>query len=162
MKGFLSISSKYKITGLTDNIRGFRKDGAQDDIITAINQHKWKWLGHILRLEKTKSGKERLVKQTLRIQFAKGDRLNMLQDIPNVATFEELIKIASYRKRWDSLKPTSSTPRTRAATKQDSKYSLRRPKQVDEKTKAPRIREQYTINNPHTYTYAHTYTHTYN
>ena len=71
------------------------------DIITAIKQRKWKWLGHILR-----SPGDRLTNLALRVQFDKGDRSNMLQSVPACSTFEQLVLLAQNRNIWRAHQPT--------------------------------------------------------
>ena len=62
------------------------------DLVTAIKIRKWKWLGHILR-----TPGDRLTKLALRVQFLKGDRYNMLQNMPSfIDTFEQLEAVALY------------------------------------------------------------------
>lgn len=75
------------------------------DIVTAIRRRKWQWLGHILRLLKPKNKPERLIKLALRVQFHNGDRTNLLQDIPNVRSFAQLVALAQDRNRWSALQP---------------------------------------------------------
>ena len=91
------------------------------DLVTAIRQRRWKWLGHILR-----TPGDRLTKTALRVQFTKGNRFNLLQDVPqSVRTFEELTAIAQNRKRWRSLQPKRNTTKTRSAsTTTNIRYSL--------------------------------------
>ena len=80
------------------------------DIITAIRIRKWKWLGHILR-----TPGDRLTKLVLRVQFDKGDRLNMLEDVPEFcSTFEQLVRLAQNRKTWRSYQPTRVSGHTRS------------------------------------------------
>ena len=104
-----------RITGSTAHQEASRRTQTFD-IITAIKKRKWKWLGHLLRLPNNKDGTERLVKTALRVQFNKNDKLNMLQGIPKVETFEELIELAQCRKRWRKIQPTgqASSPKPSA------------------------------------------------
>ena len=70
------------------------------DIVTAIRQRKWKWLGHILRLPGN-----RLIKLALRVQFEKNDRTNLLQDVPPLRSFRQLEQLAANRDLWRKHQP---------------------------------------------------------
>ena len=43
----------------------------------------------------------RLVKHAVKMQYANNDRSNMLVDAPPTKTFNQLVKLASNRKKWD-------------------------------------------------------------
>ena len=74
------------------------------DIITVIHQCKWKWLDHILRLPET-----RLIRVAVKVQYDKGDRLNMLQDIPDVNSFEQLVYLTQDKTSLPNSHPHSTT-----------------------------------------------------
>ena len=93
------------------------------DLVTAIKIRKWKWLGHLLRLPG-----DRLVKLALRVQFKNGDRSNMLQGVPEHATFEQLEAMAQDRKAWRAHQPSPIRSNTRSKTtppEAQTKYKLR-------------------------------------
>ena len=99
------------------------------DLVAAIRVRKWKWLGHILRAKG-----DRLIKLALKVQFDKGDRLNMLQDIPKWCdTFDQLLQLAQNRDVWRAYQPSrrkastrsSSTTNTDTSSSKPSAYSLR-------------------------------------
>ena len=63
------------------------------DLVTAIKQRKWKWLGHLLR-----APGDRLTKLALKVQFEKGDKYNMMQNVPAFCkTFAQLESLAQNR-----------------------------------------------------------------
>ena len=81
------------------------------DLVTAIRVRKWKWLGHILR-----SKGDRLTKLAIKVQFKKGDKLNMLQDVPSWCTsFVQLEQLAANRRVWRSHQPTRLKSNARSA-----------------------------------------------
>ena len=88
-----------RITGKTVHQEASAKTQSYD-IVEAIRQRKWKWLGHVLRYKG-----ERLTKIAIKLQFEKGDRTNMLQDIPAVTSFDQLVRLAQDRSQWNAFKP---------------------------------------------------------
>ena len=70
------------------------------NIIKALRRRRFKWLGHILRMEEN-----RLVQKAVKVQYEKGDFSNMLLDAPNTNSFDELRQIASDRNEWKRLAP---------------------------------------------------------
>lgn len=95
-----------RITGRTAHQEASAR-GQTYNLVGSIQQRKWKWLGHILRMPG-----DRLVKLALKVQFEKKERLNMLEGIPAVETFEELTAIAHDRERWKDLQPYVAPPRS--------------------------------------------------
>ena len=103
------------------------------DVIMAIRQRKWKWLGHILR-----TPGERLTKLAIKVQFDKQDRLNMLQDVPHFCkTFEQLQRLAQDRQVWRNHQPSGLQCNKNRRAKPTNKYQLR--KRVNAMTTTPRI-----------------------
>ena len=87
------------------------------DLCTAIRIRKWKWLDHILR---TKG--DRLIKLAVKVQFDKGDKFNMLQDVPAwCTTFAQLKLLAANRKVWRAHQPAPKKGHARTV-KLESKY----------------------------------------
>ena len=77
------------------------------------------WLGHILRMQKTK-GEERLVKVALRVQHNMGGQGDLFMDAPLQNSFEEIEEVAQDRAKWRRLvdarfgkKPKSNRTRTK-------------------------------------------------
>jgi hypothetical protein len=65
------------------------------NILEAIRKRKHEWLGHILRMEDC-----RLVKHAVQMQYNNNDMTNLLLDAPPTETFQELVRLASSRKKW--------------------------------------------------------------
>ena len=109
------------------------------DIILALRQRKWKWLGHILRQKGP-----RLIKEALRVQFANGDRSNMLQDMPSfVDTFAQLSKLAADRDVWRAHQPQRRNFNSRSAAPNfKPKYGLRSKQQQGPDTKTSKFHHQ--------------------
>ena len=77
-----------------------------------------KWLGHILRLPDA-----RIVKIAVRVQYEMGLPGNICADAPQTSSFEQLVRIASDRRIWDShcprapkMRPGNTTRPTRTTT----------------------------------------------
>ena len=118
------------------------------DINEAIRQRKWKWLGHVLRYP----GAERLTKMVIKFQFAKGDRTNMLQDIPAVASFEQLVRLAQDRQQWHAFRPQRRNFGSRKQHKgKPSKYSLRSACAIRSETPRPQPPRTRISNKPSAY-----------
>ena len=92
------------------------------DVVLAIRQRKWKWLGHILR-----QPGDRLTKLALRVQFDNNDHFNMLQDVPPfLDSFDQLVKLAQNRDVWRAHQPLRRKFSARSAAPDFTpKYSLR-------------------------------------
>ena len=109
-----------RITGKTIHQEASAKSQSYD-IVEAIRQRKWKWIGHVLRYKG-----ERLTKIAIKIQFEKGDNTNMLQDIPAVSSFDQLVRLAQDRQQWNAFKPVRRNFNTRSKPKKvHKKYQLR-------------------------------------
>ena len=70
------------------------------DMVTAVRKRRHQWLGHILRLDETHDGKERLVKLAVRAQYQLNLPGNLCTDAPQTDTFEELVQFAKDRNAW--------------------------------------------------------------
>ena len=65
------------------------------DLTYAVRKCRHQWLGHILRMPD-----HRLIKHAVRVQFHMGLPGNLLTDAPPDITFEQLVAMASNRKKW--------------------------------------------------------------
>ena len=68
------------------------------DLVMAIRRRRFKWLGHLLRLE----GK-RLVKLATRVQFDLGSEGDMFMDLPQDLTYEDICALAQDRAIWKEM-----------------------------------------------------------
>ena len=68
------------------------------DLIKAIKQRRFKWLGHLLRMRG-----DRLVKLAVRVQFARGQDGGFFVDLPYHLSLEEIEELAQERKIWKRL-----------------------------------------------------------
>ena len=65
------------------------------DLVGAIRQRRYRWLGHILRMPDN-----RLVKEAVKVQFYSGLPGNIFMDVPSGLTFDELVTLAKDRDQW--------------------------------------------------------------
>jgi hypothetical protein len=65
------------------------------DLVGAIRQQRYRWLGHILRMSNN-----RFVKETVKVQFYMGIPGNIFMDAPKNLSFEQLEKLAEDRDKW--------------------------------------------------------------
>ena len=95
------------------------------DLVHAIRTRRFKWLGHILRMEDN-----RLVKLAAKQQFTQGLPGNMFYDVPPHLSFQQIEKAASSRELWRRLatllrpRPHSSDTTGSERKRQMSKMSL--------------------------------------
>ena len=86
------------------------------DMVAAVRKRRHQWLGHILRMQKTHDGKERLVKIAVRAQYHLNLPGNLCADAPKTDNFEELEQMAQNRddwsKHWESIAPPPPTTTT--------------------------------------------------
>ena len=79
------------------------------DMVTAVRKRRYQWLGHILRMKPTHTGKERLVKLAVRAQYHLNLPGNLCMDAPPTTSFEELERLAqnreNWRRHWESIAP---------------------------------------------------------
>ena len=78
------------------------------DLVAAIRQRRFKWLGHILRMHE-----HRLVKLAVKRQHELNRAGNMFHDVPAGLTLAQIIGVAKDRARWKRLstfigRPTSA------------------------------------------------------
>ena len=86
------------ITGRT--IREEATKGKTYDVVTVIRATRLRWLDHILRMQKRKSGEERLIKKAVKVLHANRSPGDLLMDAPETASWEELISLAEDKKEW--------------------------------------------------------------
>ena len=113
------------------------------DIIEAIRQRKWKWLGHVLRYPG-----ERLTKMSIKFQFVKGDRTNMLQDIPAVSSLEQLVRLAQDSQQWHAFRPQRRNFRVKCkhSKPKSNKFHLRSSSALRSEVPRPQPPRTHTIN----------------
>ena len=70
------------------------------DLVGAIRQRRYRWLGHILRMPSN-----RLVKEAIRVQHDMGLPGNIFMDTPPGVSFRELEMLAKNRKIWRARMP---------------------------------------------------------
>ena len=73
------------------------------DLIKAIRQRRFRWLGHVLRMRG-----DRLVKVAARVQFERQRKGGFFMDLPGHLTFEEIEELAQDRKAWKSMPSQAS------------------------------------------------------
>ena len=82
------------------------------NMTAAVRKRRHQWLGHILRLDKTHDGKERLVKVAVRAQYQLNLPGNLCSDAPPTATFDELEALAqdrdAWRQHWEKIAPADN------------------------------------------------------
>ena len=71
------------------------------DLVGAIRQRRYRWLGHILRMPNN-----RLVKEAVKVQFHAQLPGNMFMDTPPGMSFDQLVQLANDRKKWREGMPT--------------------------------------------------------
>ena len=86
------------ITGRT--IHEEATTGKTYDVVAGIRATRLRWLGHILRLEKTPKGEERLIKKAVKLIYHNRAEGDILMDAPSTNNWQELIKAAQDRKKW--------------------------------------------------------------
>ena len=69
------------------------------NILAWIRARHHKWAGHILRLKK-RQGKERLIKETLRVIFDHRQAGDILMDVPEQESWEQLQKRVKDKDGW--------------------------------------------------------------
>ena len=106
------------------------------DLVLAIRKRRFKWLGHILRMQGP-----RLVKLATRVQHSQGMKGNLFMDIPGKYSYDAICKLADNRKIWRQMSchldnksamqsyariyltthasPSPLSPRTRRATRRN-------------------------------------------
>ena len=92
------------------------------DLVGDIRKRKYKWLGHILRMDRS-----RLVKHAAAVQFASNRHGNIFMDAPAHFEYRELEQLARLRDRWKQRNftplpqrpiPSASTNTTTRAARQ--------------------------------------------
>ena len=78
------------------------KNGKTYDAVAGIRATRLRWLGHILRMKKTKGGEERMIKKAVKHLYHNRAEGDILMDAPNSASWEELTKMAENRQRWQT------------------------------------------------------------
>ena len=68
------------------------------DLTLAIRKRRFKWLGHILRMQGS-----RLVKLAVAVQHSQGLRGNIFMDIPGQFSFKAICRLAQNRKVWRQM-----------------------------------------------------------
>ena len=68
---------------------------ANIDIVTTVRSHRYKWFGHILRLDG-----QRLVKLAVKVQYDMALPGNICMDAPPSTSFEDLVRQAQDREDW--------------------------------------------------------------
>ena len=90
------------------------------DMVTAVRKRRHQWLGHILRMERSHDGKERLVKHAIRVQHQMSLPGSMCMDAPQTETFADLEAVAqdreAWKKHWERISPASTTTKQRKTT----------------------------------------------
>ena len=64
-----------------------------------IRARRLKWVGHILRLKKRR-GEERLIKETLKVIYDNRQEGDILMDVPEELSWDQLQKQANDRDLW--------------------------------------------------------------
>ena len=68
------------------------------DLVAAVKRRRFKWLGHLLRLQG-----DRIVKWALKVQHGQKYKGNMFHDIPDRLEFGQIALLAHDRKLWKRL-----------------------------------------------------------
>ena len=75
------------------------------DLVMAVRQRRFKWLGHIFRMEG-----DSLVKLAVKVQYELGLPGNICMDAPHTDSFEDLVALANDRREWAALAPGTLIP----------------------------------------------------